>query len=351
MIKGRDGKVEILRFFAGLAIALYHFEWIYIGHPVLFEHFYIWVEFFFIISGFFMVLHQANRGGGYNCDADSYKYVFSRIKKVYLLYLLGFVFSFIVTNITSSVPVKQWMILLWKAKWEILLCTQCGFDNNIIYNGGGAASQLSVLFICSLIIYTLLAKYKTIYINIIAPIVIIGGLGRIINIYGNLSQWLAFDVFFTVGILRGFIDMSVGVLAAEIFYPWVKNAGRSWVIRVGIFIPSIFILLLVIGRNQISFNDLILYIFLFAWLVVSIYSSSIQISDRINDIVVYLGKLSYPIFLFHYGIIVLLKTYLPNLNYFLAVSTFSCMLLLAGVLMLCIEKGTKQLFCSKKSYI
>lgn len=39
--KGRDWRIEFLRFMVTLGIAIFHFEWIYLGHPVFFGHFYL----------------------------------------------------------------------------------------------------------------------------------------------------------------------------------------------------------------------------------------------------------------------------------------------------------------------
>lgn len=59
----RSWKIEALRFIATMGIAIFHFEWIYIGHPVYFQHFYLWVEFFFVLSGFFWlkIVKKRNR--------------------------------------------------------------------------------------------------------------------------------------------------------------------------------------------------------------------------------------------------------------------------------------------------
>lgn len=343
MSKDRDGKIEILRFIAGLAIAIYHFEWVYFSRPIYFQHFYIWVELFFVISGFFIAFAVSKTYGG-GVNVSPFRYIFLRIRKIYPLYLMGFIFSFIVTNIVNMVPIVFWISHLWKAKWEILLCSQFGFDGNItIYNAGGAAGQLSVLFICSLIIYELLEKHKSTYINIIAPVMIIVGIGRIINNYGNLSQWMQYDGFFTAGIIRGFADMSVGVLAATVIFPVIGKSEKRWIVSAGILVPSVFIVLLVLAREQISFNDLIFYIFLFAWLVASIHASSIRMPDKINLIGIYGGKMSYPIFLFHYGVLMIMKKYIPNMDYSGALCIFLSVILLLAAGIVLIEKNMKGL--------
>ena len=57
MIKKRNGLIELWRFLACISIAIYHFELIYLGESIYFSHFYIWVEFYFILSGFFLALN------------------------------------------------------------------------------------------------------------------------------------------------------------------------------------------------------------------------------------------------------------------------------------------------------
>lgn len=50
----RNGLIEIARFFAAVFMALYHFEWVFLSESKYFTHLYIFVEFFFVISGFLL---------------------------------------------------------------------------------------------------------------------------------------------------------------------------------------------------------------------------------------------------------------------------------------------------------
>lgn len=62
----RNDLIEIARFIAILFIASYHFEILWSKDVERYlEHFYIWVEFFFVLSGFFLAINALkNLGGG-----------------------------------------------------------------------------------------------------------------------------------------------------------------------------------------------------------------------------------------------------------------------------------------------
>ena len=53
-MQARNGFVEFYRFIAAICIALFHYEWVYMGTSRYLGHLYIFVEFFFVLSGFFL---------------------------------------------------------------------------------------------------------------------------------------------------------------------------------------------------------------------------------------------------------------------------------------------------------
>ena len=336
----RDGKIELVRFFAALSIATYHFEWVYIGHPVFLQHFYIWVEFFFLVSGFFLYFSKDEKGDREEYQSASYQYVFSQIRKIYPLYLAGFLFTFIVTNIATQLPVRQWAEALWGAKWEVLLGVMYGFGSSV-YNKGGAPEQISALLFCSLIIHYLITRHRDAFVHIIAPLAVVIGFGRIINTYGNMSQWMAFDGYINVGLLRGFADMCTGALCAAVLLPLLRKVKEKWLVIIGVVIPCAFIVFLIVGTNYIDSYDLVLYIFLFGLLLTALYAWQRPVPEQIDGILRYLGRLSYPLFLFHYGMLILLRTYFPNMRYRYGAVIFLLMTLLAAVVALFLKKEWK----------
>ena len=302
MKKSRNGLIEFVRFFAIINIACFHYEWLYISYPVSFQFGYIWVEFFFVISGYYLA---KNYGG-----KTSWDYTWKQIKKLYPMYLAAFAFCFVAKNWGASI--YEWIINLWNAKWEILLLYNWGFNNNAIaYNVGGAPAFISVLILCTVVIHFFLSKHKDFFVCVFAPLVIAFSYGKLINEAGNLSQWLAYDGILPMGIYRGMADMCVGALFAILLEKWMTN--RSNFLKFLIFIICCMFVIALGVFSGISHSDLVIYVFVFAFLVCTL--DTMSTNKIINSLGLFLGKISIPIFMFHSGIIELASKHVPNMEY------------------------------------
>lgn len=307
----RDSRIELLRFFATICIAIFHFEWIYIGNPVYFRHFYIWVEFFFVLSGFFLA-RNIDRA---NDDLfASFFYVIRQAKKMWPPYIIAFLFSFVVFCIANKISdVCSILNVLWKSKWEMVYFQLSGFELAApVING--VTAYIPALLGASLVVHYCLQNHYKITINILAPMLPVFIYSHIINTYGNLSQWMPYENWYTVGLLRALAGMLLGVLAYEVGYK-TKNV---WVdIKLLIALACILaIACLVIFCQHIDFYDEICYPYIFAVLVATIYfSPSKKIPQKVESFLLYLGKISYCIYLLHYGVCHLLKIYIPGQSY------------------------------------
>lgn len=218
----RNGLIEYFRFFAAVGIASYHFEWVYVGQADRLQHFYILVEFFFVLSGFFLAQNCIHK------DESAMRYVWRQCCKLYPLYFFAFCCSFVVAHLSWQIGWKDVLEHLWSAKWEVLLCTIFAFDDAPVYNAGGAASYIPALLLASLILYYLLKEYRALFNNVLGPLMVVCGLSRIIHVNGNLSVWQQYDGFVTLGIVRACADMSIGILAAQYLLPVVqKRMGKG----------------------------------------------------------------------------------------------------------------------------
>lgn len=221
MRKGRDYAVEFLRFLATVGIAIFHFEWIYVGHPVYFVHFYILVEFFFVLSGFFLAKKVVSQD-----DYTMFCVVQSTAKetiKLWKPYIICFAFCFFVYCLRFEiVDVGEIFRLLWNCKWEILFFQLSGFDVNApIING--VTSYIPALLVASAVITYLIIEHRKLTQNILVFIVPVFIYSHIIDVYGNLSQWSMFENWYTIGILRGLAGCLVGVGA---YIYGERNSGR-----------------------------------------------------------------------------------------------------------------------------
>ena len=280
-------------------MALYHFEWVFIQNPKYFINLYILVEFFFVISGFFIVINSSKK------TLSSYKYVLNQLLKIYPIYLMAFCFCFIIYLIQNNIAFSYVPLLLWNAKWEILMCNLFVLSNNTIYNNGGAPAFIPALLFATLVLHYLYNNHKKISINIIIPFIIVCGIGRIFYVAGNISQWLKFDNVIALGIIRAFVDISIGILFADKVYPYLKEKNKFLNIFLLIFSILSFPLL-ILFRNNIDSFDLILWIFIFGLFITEATILFNNRFSKINKILVSFGKLSFPIFMFHYGVIQLL---------------------------------------------
>lgn len=81
---------------------------------------------------------------------------------------------------------------------------------------------------------------------------------------------------------------------------------------------------LIVYRNSITYNDEILYPYVFAILLASVYNEPERLikDTKIKKISLHLGKISYYIFLLHYGICYLIKIYMPGKRYLTGISYY-----------------------------
>lgn len=214
----RSWKIEALRFIATMGIAIFHFEWIYIGHPVYFQHFYLWVEFFFVLSGFFLAKNCKEK------KQSALNYTWQHVKKLWPQYIIAFVFSFVVYCFVNKISGHAVLGVLWKTKWEMIFFQLFGFDANApVING--VTGYIPALLVGSLIIYYFLDKYYEITVNLFAPILPIMIYAHMINTYGNISQWMEYEDWCTIGCLRGIAGILIGVLAYEIGRKRMSGGG------------------------------------------------------------------------------------------------------------------------------
>lgn len=212
-IGNRDSRIELLRFFATICIAIFHFEWIYVGNPVYFKHFYLWVEFFFVLSGFFLArnIDRAN-----DDLLASFMYVIKQAKRMWPPYIIAFLFSLVVfCNVNGMDDLRSVLNVLWKSKWEMIYFQLSGFDLAApVING--VTAYIPALLVASLVIHYCLQYHYRITINVLAPLGPVFIYSYIVNTCGNLSQWMKYENCYTVGVLRGMAGILVGVLAFEI---------------------------------------------------------------------------------------------------------------------------------------
>lgn len=132
---------------------------------------------------------------------------------MYPSYLIGFIFSFIVyCKVCQIEGCRNTLKLLWHSKWEIAYLQLSGIEQTAP-TINGVTSYIPALLAASLILHYLLCNHRKFTTNIVSVLAPIAIYSHIMNTYGNLSQWIPYENWYTIGILRAIAGMSLGIFA------------------------------------------------------------------------------------------------------------------------------------------
>lgn len=219
----RNGKIEWLRFAGSVAIALFHFEWLYITHPVFLNQGYLFVEFFFILSGYFLARQQSDP----KTAKDPLTHVCSQAAKLYPLYLCAVILSFVERGIWEKWTPTAVLGHLWKAKWELMFLSDTGLSGDEFYLGGGAPDYISAMLIASVVLCWLIRYHKEVFAGLLGPSMALLGYTYLLGTAGNLSQWRTFNGVICLGVVRAFAGMSAGAWSSLVLQPIIQAHHRG----------------------------------------------------------------------------------------------------------------------------
>ena len=212
-MRGRNNLVELARFLFSILVVGYHIQMTFSGDSIdFFENGAVAVEFFFLISGYFLArsVEKISTKEKYNPALESCRFMGNKIKGI------------LPTHLTTIISV-------------IIVILACDLANsgNIILNGlpcifliqmGGIWTEayasalivpewyLSAMLLCMLLIVPIaLLLRKKIKKGILVIPILLGVLGVIAVIYGLCTNW-AFTTTFVYD-LRAWGEMCVGMLA------------------------------------------------------------------------------------------------------------------------------------------
>ncbi len=310
----RNGFIGLMKYFAALCIAMYHFEWLYIEQPVFLGLFYIWVEFFFVCSGFFVCLYHRDYTEKPLIDTikASIKWLKKQLKKQYPLYGAACVFSVIVYCFTQNTMKLRVIInTVFSAKWELIMLVP--FCNvNKVFNIVGPAYQIPITLVGG-VVCMVMAKLLGKLHKIFFPVLTIILLSLIIIRYNNLGQWTTKIACIQTGIYRGIAEMMFGYWLVSTILPIVRNT-RIISRRLCICVCTFAILALIVFRNTINHSALVVYVPVYGMLILTLYQTQLS-NNLLNDIFLYMEKMSYPLFLFHGIVLTILSSRFGNYGY------------------------------------
>lgn len=325
--KQKNGKIEFLRFYFAILILLFHIGKRFLGTPgasddpfrlYFFDEGLIGVEFFFLVSGYFLAANI------YKMRDQSTKYLGSEtgfLIKSKFFHI--FPYHFYAMALTVCVNA----ILLYDAtdkklkyildSWSSLFFLEVfGFESSW---ANKLTWYLAVWLMVMFILYPIGRKNYDIFMNIICPLMALFILGYLDFTTEGLSDIEDWTGIFYKCFLRGFAEMALGCCAFSLVRwmnqrNWTKK-GQRFLTFTEIF-GYLFVLFYTCTRYNGQYEFLMLFV-IFGLLILSF--SDIALGEKyFNRPIVYaLGRLSLVIYLNQFYCIRIVEYMLPDASFFI----------------------------------
>ena len=309
--KVRNGEIDILRFIFAICIFIYHFAYISGYYPSICRMGWISVEFFFLVSGYFMAStakKYLSTPTGETIASKTWTFILSKIKIFYPYYLFSLIIKFIFIAVTS--PYKKTFSVLIKSLPSIfILYYPLNWNDKGLYFTG--AWYLSAMIISMIILFPLLLRKYDVMSKIIFPIVSLFILGFIMHEYKKLNTHGEWNVFTYTGLLRSTAELMLGVFLKEIVDKINELKERKASILLTIvkyFIYSCILICVV----KFDFRKFDIYLLLFMAVAIVLSMSQLTYSIKQTRFSDYLGKFSLIVYIFHGCLYDIVTNFLPK---------------------------------------
>jgi len=307
--------MELYRFVSAAMILCYHCHW-FAFRPggEEFRGFYLFVELFFILSGFLMlrsIRHHAAAADRADPAGATVRYIRGRLRQLYPHHILSWI---LVALIQLYLMKNIWPIQVLQIGWpEIFLVNIFGFVRGEYINI--VCWYLSALVFASIIEYYLLLRNENAFVKVIAPILLVMCYGTLYDRAESLAATIVFTKYAPhLGFMRGLADLTVGALAYRV-YEWMEDVELPgeplWatLIELGVFLSSA----LYMYKNSSRYD--FLFIPLFFAFVISVFRGR-SVFTRLfdNRLSGWLGRQSYAFFLNNIVVIYPYMYFFPESN-------------------------------------
>lgn len=296
----RNAELDFWKFFAIIIIVVHHSYMVLEDRKVFFAQGSLFVEFFFIVSGYFMALSASKKPPATTetLGSETASFVFKKIKTILPYYIFGSV-----TTLVANIAYRGFGYIfepgkLLRVPFTVFFLEVSGIP---AYNITGANWYLSAMFLSMLILYPILRKRNDLFVNVIAPIVSIMLYGYMIRHDGFLEGWAIWYGYACKGLLRAVAGISLGTVVFSVS-KWLEKiaigkAGSTFlsVVSTASLLFSAF--LLYRGFNKKS-EAIIVLLFFVSTTVIASRKANINVIFQ-NRFCAYLGKLSMAVFLTH----------------------------------------------------
>lgn len=305
-MKIKNGQIELLRFIFSVFVLFFHVEKYILGesstsngvHLGFATHGSIGVEFFFLLSGYFMarsVFKKNQSNQPYDLGKDTFSFMKNKYMSIFIYHIIAFVIIFIEQMVINKVSLVRSGIYLLKSIPGILLIQIVGIGG---YIPNHVEWYISAMFVTLLILYPLCRKYYSMFVNVFAPIISLYTIGRLIASKKCLTGVLVLEGVFYRGLYRAVGEIALGAILFEVTRNLMKkeytsSQKRNMKICEIVCYGMVFAFIFTTASKSFELQALIL-------LCIGLVMSFVSFSEKSilnNKFIYYLGKLSLGIYL------------------------------------------------------
>ncbi|MBE6719282.1 MAG: acyltransferase [Ruminococcaceae bacterium] len=350
-MKKRTGEIEFLRFVFCLFVIMFHcnqkifrqfspdrFDYTWAPHG------YIGVEFFFILSGFFLAVRLAKIN--YDNTPKSklgktyFQIIWHKYISVFPYHLLAFVPLFVLDNHLKG---DYTFDKLLRVLPGLFLVQRTGINS---YNVNGVEWYISAMLVAMAVIIPFAVKYKEVYFRYAAPVIAVLVYGYLIREFKTISDSSAWTSIGYRCVWRAVAGINLGIFAYQCTQKLKKynysKAERTtaFFVRYILFAVTALYMLSTITKK---FEIYIVFVIFIATLLTFVFPIQNKIFQ--NNLVLFLGRMSLPMYLNQLLAVSIVKEYVKIHSHF---KTFAVVCAIDfAVSVLCLFVGDlikKQLF-------
>lgn len=301
----RNYHIQLYRFIAALLIMILH--WNAARKIPELQGGYIWVEFFFIVSGFLMaakVLPNKSSGAVPTIDAaqSAWQYTKKKFLNLFPYSITGTLAMFIGVSIVLNYKLTDIIKKFIDTFWEMSLLFMSGIGGTN-YRFNGQAWFVSALLIVGYFVYYFLKKYPDFYSRIFAPASVLLIYAFFWNKYTHICKAATFDTDISaeLALIRALAGLNLGILCYVIYdrYKDCKpNKFCRLVLSAAELFAFVFVILMTYKFSYTNYDYVLIFV-LAVIVVLSFLDFGYGKALYENKVVDFLGRLSMPIFFNH----------------------------------------------------
>lgn len=296
--KSNNGIISFWKFVFAIMLVILHAS--YFGDDsdfILFKSCSIGVEYFYLVSGYFLANSALKESNTLNIGKDTIKFLFNKIKRFYPYVIIGFAIDIIIKTIYLDLTLKNYILSIW----DLLLLGSMGLKKTTI---NSPTWFLSSMILSMLIIYPLIKKYKKNFIYIGSTLIVLLLCGYVSNNFSTLtSKGEIWSILATKGTLRAFLELNLGciiyLIANKIKSYNFTKFGKIFItfVEIGCFIMVIYANIVI---EKIKVYDYIMLLLLTIALSLAFSEKTLELKLFSNKLFYALEKISLPLFLVHH---------------------------------------------------